>query len=118
MNKNKHRIASLIFIVCTLCLIVLLTSCGEKQTYHESGVPSYFLEPEGYTIARVYYGEKTFFGYSSAYGYIFDSDLEDYYNDNFIGTIEVLHPYEKGKSVNVNLKEIVMINTGIYDDMR
>ena len=82
--------------------------------------PDYFLEPEGYTIARIYYDKYD--GTAMAYGYISNKELNQYKKnpDSLIHQcIKVLNPYdENGKGTVVITKKIITLETGIYVDMR
>lgn len=100
-----------LFLTVVLLFLVCLCGCAAKD---DAGVPSYFLEPEGYVIATVNYGELGLFGYSVAYGYISEVDYQEYLDGQLSENLTVLHPWEEGKSVIVNAKSIVLIEMGAY----
>lgn len=104
-------------MILTIILLVMLSGCGNAQKTYDNGVPTYFVEPDGYIIAEIECDTNSLFlkGY---YGYISESDYDDFVEGKLNGALIVLHPYENGKSVTVNSNSIVSINTGIYKDIR
>lgn len=103
-----------------LFLCLMLSGCNNKQETYANGVPTYFLEPNGYVIAEikcenVRTDEGITYGY---YGYIKESDYKNYLDGTPPNTLIVLHPYENNKSVTVNINKIISIKTGIYKDKR
>ena len=101
-------------IVLILLLIITFSGCQNKQ---ENGVPTYFLEPEGYLIAEVRVSDATLF-YEGAYGYILEEDYQAFLNGRRDGVLVVKHPYEEGKEKAVLYGEITSITIGNYKDMR
>lgn len=97
----------------TLAVLVLLCTSGCVSL--DDGVPSYFLEPDGYVIATVDYGERGLFGYSVAYGYISKESYEAYLSGELNGVMTILHPWKEGKSVSISAQSIVLIKTGEYN---
>lgn len=101
-------------IVLVLLLMITFSGCQNKQ---ENGVPTYFLEPEGYLIAEVRVSDATLF-YEGAYGYILEEDYQAFLNGQRDGVLIVKHPYEEGKEKAVLYGEITSITIGNYKDMR
>ena len=97
-------------------LLVLMIFAGCQKTY-ENGVPTYFLEPEGYVIATVRSVNATL-RYSGKYGYILEEDYQKYLDGKTDGILIVKHPYEKGKETNIKYSEIESITIGEYRDLR
>lgn len=97
-------------------IILTLTGCVQQETY-DNGVPTYFIEPDGYIIAEVEIDDNSLFN-DRYYGYILECDYNDFLLGNFDKPLVILHPYEQGKSVTVNSKQIISINIGIYKDVR
>ena len=104
------------FIIATLLLIALV-GCGSKQETYSNGVPTYFLEPDGYVIAKVV-TDHNFFETEGVYGYIKDEDYQAYIDGNLTGNLVVKHPYEEEKEIAVSADDIDYINIGIYEDLR
>ena len=96
-------------------LSILLTGCGQ-ETY-ENGIPTYFVEPDGYIIAEIKCDTNGLF-LKSDYGYIRTNDYNDFLSGDLENALIILHPYENGKSITVNSQSILSINTGIYKDVR
>lgn len=44
------------------------------------------------------------------YGYISKKDYNDFLLGALVGTLSVLHPYENGKSIVININSILSIN--------
>lgn len=82
--------------------------------------PDYFLEPDGYIIARIYY--NSYKGIKKAYGYISKKDYKEYQKNpdsKIHQCIKVLNPYdENGKGAVVVTNKIITLETGIYIDLR
>lgn len=80
----------------------------------------YFLEPDGYIIARIHY--NSYKGIKKAYGYISKKDYKEYQknpNSKIHQCIKVLNPYdENGKGIVVVTNKIITLETGIYVDLR
>ena len=95
----------------------MLTGCQETQETYENGVPTYFLEPEGYVIAHVRSVNATLI-YKGKYGYILEEDYQAYLNGKVDGVLIVKHPYEEGKETNIPYREIESITIGEYEDLR
>lgn len=101
-------------VVFTLLMLLCVCGCSSQ----DDKVPDYFLEPDGYVIATVNYGDKGLFGYSVAYGYILEESYETYLNGELNGVLTILHPWEEGKSVSVSVDRVVLIKTGEYKTKR
>lgn len=82
--------------------------------------PDYFLEPDGYIIARIHY--NSYKGIKKAYGYISEKDYKEYQKNpdsKIHQCIKVLNPYdENGKGAVVVTNKIITLETGIYIDLR
>lgn len=104
-----------IILLITFLLIILLAGCSQ-ETY-ENGVPTYFVEPDGYIIAEIKCDTNGLF-LGNYYGYISENDYNDFLSGDLDGTLIILHPYENGKSITINSQSIISINTGIYEDVR
>lgn len=105
-------------IMVMLLSLIMLTGCSEIET-HENGVPIYFLEPEGYIIAKVKTRDNSSWLVERFdYGYILEEDYESYLDGNMKGSLVIKHPYEYGKEVSVPYREIMSINIGVYKDYR
>lgn len=82
--------------------------------------PDYFLEPDGYIIARIHY--NSYKGIKKAYGYISKKDYKEYQKNpdsKIHQCIKVLNPYdENGKGAVVVTNKIITLETGIYIDLR
>lgn len=80
----------------------------------------YFLEPDGYIIARIHY--DSYKGIKKAYGYISKDAYKEYQknpNSKIHQCIKVLNPYdENGKGIVVVTNKIITLETGIYVDLR
>ncbi len=102
-------------ILFMIILSILLTGCSQ-ETY-ENGVPTYFVEPDGYIIAEIKCDTNGLFlkGY---YGYISENDYDDFLVGELDDALIILHPYENGKSITINSESILSINTGVYKDIR
>lgn len=96
-------------------LSILLIGCGQ-ETY-ENGVPTYFVEPDGYIIAEIKCDTNGLF-LKNYYGYISVNNYNDFLSGDLESALIILHPYENGESITVNSKSILSINTGIYKDIR
>ena len=107
---------SVVFFCVLLILLspVLLTGYNSVEISVEDGVPSYFLEPEGYVIAEV----DTSKMFSYYYGYISNDSYESYIHGTLTGNLVIKHPYDSDKEVTVNADEITSIKTGTYKDIR
>ena len=110
--KNKILIIALLF-----AMTFNIVGCT-NVTYHENGVPSYFLEPEGYIIAKVEVENDSFLLRSYKYGYILEEDYQDYLNGKTDGILIVKHPYEHEKEVTTSFGKIISIEIGVYEDRR
>ena len=102
-------------IILMLLFLTILTGCS--ATY-ENGVPTYFLEPEGYIIAKVEVSDSNFVVRHYKYGYILEEDYQSYLDGKMDGILVVKHPYENGKEVTTPFREIIGIEIGIYEDKR
>ena len=111
-----YKMKKIIVLFMTIFMLFTLSGCSETETY-DNGVPTYFLEPEGYVIAEIDYDSGGLF-YMSAYGYISNEDYESFLNGDLSGTLIVKHPYENNKEVNVPVNRIINIEIGIYQDLR
>lgn len=115
MKKIIKRIITVFFLsVAVWCLYL----CFKVDTY-KNGVPKYFLEPDGYVIAKIQSEDDlgiiidTF-----SYGYIKEEDYEDYINGTLTGNLVIKNPYEEGKQVVKSTDKIISIEVGIYEDYR
>ena len=102
-------------ILLMMILSIILTGCSQ-ETY-DNGVPTYFVEPDGYIIAEIKCDTNGLF-LKNYYGYISENDYDDFLAGNLNGALIILHPYENDKSITVNSQSILSINTGIYKDIR
>ena len=105
------------FIILTVLFSIILTSCVgcdwiQRVTYYENGVPTYFLEPDGYVIA--YVDEISIY---NIYGYILEEDYKAYLDGKMDGVLVIKHPYEEGREVYVPYREIKSIEIGVYKDL-
>ena len=96
-------------------LSILLIGCSQ-ETY-QNGVPTYFVEPDGYIIAEIKCDSIGTF-LKNYYGYISAKDYDDFLTGDLKNALIILHPYENDKSITVNSQTILSINTGIYKDIR
>lgn len=106
------------FSVVFFCVLLVLLSpvlYSSVEISVEDGVPSYFLEPEGYVIAEVDITSKKFSYY---YGYISNDSYESYIHGTLTGNLVIKHPYDSDKEVTVDADEIICIKTGTYKDIR
>lgn len=87
----------------------------KKIEYYDNGVPTYFLEPDGYIIAEVELDDG-FFGHF-LYGYISEKDYQSYL-DGTLETLIVLNPYANGKQMSTTANKIDFIKVGEYKDYR
>jgi len=62
-------------ILLLMILSILLTGCGQKT--YENGVPTYFVEPDGYIIAEIKCDTNGLF-LKNYYGYISENDYDDF----------------------------------------
>lgn len=98
-------------LLLMMILSILLTGCDQET--HKNGVPTYFIEPDGYVIAEIKCNNSGLFS-KNYYGYISENDYDDFLAGDLKGALIVLHPHEYGKSVTVNSQSIISINTGMY----
>lgn len=105
-------------IFLTLLLAAMLLYGCQKQEYHENGVPTYFLEPEGYVIAVVDVEDNYILANKRLYGYITEEDYNAWLSGTLNDVLIVKHPYENGKEVSAPISEIKTIEIGIYKDLR
>lgn len=108
-----------IFMVILL-LLTALTGCGTTQEV-KNEIPSYFLEPDGYIIAKV--STSTIYRWGGTaqifdYGYIKEEDYQAYLDGTLTGVLVIKHPYEEGKEVAEPVENIERIAIGIYEDHR
>lgn len=113
----------IITIICVVGLLILLLlwlliTTAEEVTYHENGVPTYFLEPEGHVIVYVDVLSDNLLCDRHLYGYITNEDYQMYLNGSLQGILVIMHPYEKGKSITVNVGLIESMKVGVYKDLR
>ena len=108
------------FIILAVLLSTILTSCigCERVTYHENGVPTYFLEPDGYVIARIEMQDSNILVRHFKYGYILEEDYQAYLDGKMDGFIVIKNPYEEGREVSALYREITSIEIGVYKDLR
>lgn len=104
-----------------LSLLIILycfsvTGCEKQETY-PNGVPTYFLEPEGYVIAEIRKTNATLL-VSGYYGYISNENYNDYLNGTLSGAVIIKNPYTEGKQIVVYSENIESIEVGGYEDMR
>lgn len=112
--KDELFFYGFILFMCGL-LFALIYFGVEKIEYYDNGVPTYFLEPDGYVIAEVSLDDG-FFGHF-LYGYILEEDYQSYL-DGTLETLIVLNPYEEGKHISTTVNKIDFINVGEYEDYR
>lgn len=102
-----------IIVVVLLAIVLCLSGCTSTQN-----PPKFFLEPDGYVIVSIKYGDDDIWGRSSAYGYITEKEYKSFQDDVLVGNLEILHPYEEKKSVNINAEDIISVSAGSYIDYR
>lgn len=115
----KNVIKSIIIVLCLLFVIWILILFFNEPTYN-NGIPKYFLEPDGYIIAKIK-SEDDYHGllsYTFTYGYIKEDDYENYINGTLTGNLVVKNPYEEGKQIVKPIDKITSIETGVYKDYR
>ncbi|MDE6433538.1 MAG: hypothetical protein K2L07_04855 [Lachnospiraceae bacterium] len=103
-------------ITLSILLVIALTGCIQEETY-EKGVPTYFLEPEGYIIATVDLNDGNVFG-SFLYGYIAEEDYQSYLEGTLSNSLIVKNPYVEGKETSTSIENINYIEIGVYKDYR
>ena len=108
----------LLIIFVTSVMLLGLTGCAEKITYHENGVPTYFLEPEGHVIVKINATSDNIFTDRYLYGYITNEEYQAYLDGTLSGMLVIKHPYEEGKCVVTSIKEIESMQVGVYEDKR
>lgn len=104
-----------------LLLLTALAGCGTTQEISQDEVPSYFLKPDGYVIARVYKDTAyRWYGTTLIYdcGYITEEDYQAYLNETLTGILIIKHPYDEGKEVAEPVENIKCIEIGTYEDHR
>ena len=99
-------------LILIMILSIMFVGCS-GETY-ANGVPTYFIEPDGYVIAEI----KTSSLFKYYYGYISEDDYNSFLSGYLEGALTVLNPYEDGKSIAVNCNNITSISIGIYKDIR
>ena len=104
-------------IIVVSLLLITLVRCESTQETYSNGVPTYFLEPDGYIIAKVVVDEN-WLTRTGAYGYIKDEDYQAYIDGNLTGSLIVKHPYEEGKEIAISIDDIDYINIGIYENLK
>ena len=115
MKKIIKRIITVFFLLVAIwCLY-----CIFNEPTYDNGVPKYFLEPDGYVIAKIR-SEYDYHGLlnSFAYGYIKEEDYESYINGKLTGTLVIKNPYEEGKQSVRPVDKITSIEIGVYEDYR
>lgn len=122
--KELKIILSIVAIVLTACFIGGMLDISTEDVVdviaedaHPNGVPIYFLEPEGHIIANVHLKNSNVLN-DELYGYISNEDYEAYMNGTFEGILKINHPYEEGKFVTANIKDIQYIEFNEYLDLR
>lgn len=129
MKKKKlfilMSILTMTVILSSLIVGIIIIHDIRKQisleAYTETTeAPDYFLEPDGYIIARIHY--NSYKGIKKAYGYISKKDYKEYQKNpdsKIHQCIKVLNPYdENGKGAVVVTNKIITLETGIYIDLR
>lgn len=130
MKKKKlftlTTILTMTIITASLILGLVIMRDIRKQislevyTSETMEAPDYFLEPDGYIIARIHY--NSYKGIKKAYGYISKKDYNEYQRNpdsKIHQCIKVLNPYDKnGKGTVVVTNKIITLETGIYIDLR
>ena len=114
MRKNIKKIVINLTLILIFILLFLI-GC-DKTTYYENGVPTYFLEPENYVIAKVTVANGIFA--DKLYGYISNEDYQKYIDGELNGVLVIKNPYEENRSVTANSDSIKKIEIGIYEDYR
>lgn len=108
-------------LLVVLLLLTALTGCEATREINSEEIPSYFLEPDGYIIAKVTTNtEYEWYGtvHSFDYGYITEEDYQSYLDGTLTGVLVIKHPYEEGKEVAVPVENIKSIVVGVYEDYR
>ena len=129
MKKKLFRLMTILtmaVILASLIVGLLIIRDIRKQISLEAHAsetteaPDYFLEPDGYIIARIHY--NSYKGVKKAYGYISKKDYREYQKNpdsKIHQCIKVLNPYdENGKGTVVVTNKIITLETGIYVDLR
>ena len=106
INKIK---ACLLFML----IIMMLSGCNQNT----NGIPSYFIEPDGYVIATVYGTDRGLFS-TYFYGYISQEDYQSYLDGTLNKPLVILNPYVEGREVNLSPNTIGSIEIGEYKDYR
>ena len=123
MNNKGVSSSTVLIIIAVLAIIFAIISIPKQETY-PNGIPTYFLEPDGYVIVDIDCGENhsilggIFLMHRYYYGYILESDYEKYLNNTLEGTLIILSPYTKGRAVSIDSSTIVSVQTGVYKDLR
>jgi hypothetical protein len=107
---KRRNMAKNILLSIVIAITILLCGC-ETVTYNKNGVPSYFLEPDGYIIVMIDDGSLL-----SAYGYITDEDLQAYKDGNLGYTIYVQNAFTPNKGEYVTVSKIKGLEVGYYVD--
>ena len=102
-------------IILITSISLMLTGCVET---YENGVPTYFLEPEGYIIAQVDVEDNYIFAYYGLYGYILEEDYQAYLDGEKEKVLVVKHPYKEEEEISTSFDKIISIKVGTYKDMR
>lgn len=102
-----------------IALLVVVAAIGGFLFWANKNVKQpeeYFVQyKNATTLVVIEYGEKNFWGYDSAGGFIDDHIYKDYKeNMNLNGIIEIYHPYKKGDSVLVDANKIAKVITYTY----
>lgn len=113
--ERKEKIIKKTILLLIMILSIMLVGCSQ-ETY-ENGVPTYFLEPDGYVIATVVLNDGCIFG-SEMYGYISEEDYQLYLDGALSNSLVVKNPYEEGKEVSTSVENINYIKIGVYKDYR
>lgn len=104
-------------IIVMLLTLVMLIGCSKVETY-ENGVPTYFLEPDGYIIAYVKLNDSNFWQTHFMYGYILEEDYQSYLDGKLDGILIIKNPYENNREISTPFREIMSIEIGRYEDYR
>ena len=113
---KMKRVYKLIMLI--LLILSIFTGCGKPYETYENGVPTYFLEPEGYVIAQVDVEDNYIFAYYGLYGYILEEDYQAYLDGEKEKVLVVKHPYKEGEEISTSFDKIISIKVGTYRDMR
>lgn len=119
-KKDKNRFYKWLDETWSAIVLLVIVALWIGVLVKEARTPveNHFVKYENATtLVKVKYGEKSsLFGYSGALGFIDDETYKSYRDgEDLKGKVEIYHPYEKGKSIIVDIETIVSVNKMTYD---